>query len=365
MRIPACPRELIFLWLSVLLPVGSGLRASAFQAPPPSSPTPPGPSINLEMPHDPDALMLTGARLNSLTGEGMQPWQMKLSYTVKDAQGAISESGTLDELWASPHMIRTTYTVGTESRIVYVTEDSTLQSGTLARVSPLAQEAVRELVQPLPSPAYIERQSYEFHPQQVGSTKLTCVAEKAHTAGQVASLAPNMYCFSSDKPILRVDVSAATKQQAVRNTLVVFQGRIVPRELQITELDKISITVHLETLAAITKVDDADFTPPAEAKPTPRRIAISAGVAQGLLIKSVPLHYPPDAKAAGVSGTVVIQIKIGIDGHVHDPEIVSGPPELRQAALDAVKESVYRPYVLNGETVEVDTTANFEFHRTR
>ena len=167
------------------------------------------------------------------------------------------------------------------------------------------------------------------------------------------------------QPILRIDVSAFGKRQAVRNAMVLFQGKYIPKDLRITEQGNGSLTAHLESLEKLPSIEEADFTPPADAKLLSKKIAISSGVAQGLLLKNEPPHYPPDAKAAKVSGTVVIRIRIGRDGHVNDPEVVSGPPLLQQAALDAVKDWVYRPYSLNGEVVEVDTQVNLVFNLAR
>jgi len=81
----------------------------------------------------------------------------------------------------------------------------------------------------------------------------------------------------------------------------------------------------------------------------------------GMLAQKVPPHYPVEAKEARVSGTVVLQATIGLDGHVEDLSVISGPDLLQQVALDAVKQWVYRPYLLNGEPVKVQTTINVIF----
>jgi peptidyl-prolyl cis-trans isomerase A (cyclophilin A) len=101
------------------------------------------------------------------------------------------------------------------------------------------------------------------------------------------------------------------------------------------------------------------------AAPMPRRISISAGVAVGLLISKVQPVYPIDAKKAGVSGTVVLSAVIGTDGIIKELQVVSGPDLLQQAALDAVKQWRYRPYLLNDEPVEVRTTVNIIFTLAR
>jgi peptidyl-prolyl cis-trans isomerase A (cyclophilin A) len=107
--------------------------------------------------------------------------------------------------------------------------------------------------------------------------------------------------------------------------------------------------------------------PPAEpgAAPSPKRVNISAGMAAGMIVSKVTPLYPVDAKKAGVSGTVVLGAIIGTDGTVKEHHVVSGPEPLRQAALDAVRQWRYRPYLLNDEPVEVRTTINIIFTLAR
>ena len=100
--------------------------------------------------------------------------------------------------------------------------------------------------------------------------------------------------------------------------------------------------------------------PKVQAAP-PKKVNISAGVAIGMLIQKTTPIYPPIAKAARVSGTVVLQAVISKEGTIKDLHVVSGPAMLQQAALDAVRQWRYRPYLLNNEPVEVDTTVNVIF----
>jgi len=94
---------------------------------------------------------------------------------------------------------------------------------------------------------------------------------------------------------------------------------------------------------------------------TPQRVRISQGVSQGLLIHKVVPQYPALAKQARIQGAVVLQALIGKDGTVTNLRVISGHPMLTNAALDAVKEWRYKPYYLNGEPVEVETTINVNF----
>lgn len=94
---------------------------------------------------------------------------------------------------------------------------------------------------------------------------------------------------------------------------------------------------------------------------TPQRVRVSQGVSQGLLIHKVQPQYPPLARQARIQGTVVLQALIGKDGSIQNLHVVSGHPMLTNAALEAVKEWRYKPYYLNGEPVEVETTINVNF----
>jgi protein TonB len=92
-----------------------------------------------------------------------------------------------------------------------------------------------------------------------------------------------------------------------------------------------------------------------------KKLSISSGVMQGmLLLKTTPV-YPPIAKAARVSGTVVLQATISKTGSIENLHIISGPAMLQQAAMQAVRSWRYRPYLLNNEPVEVETTVNVIF----
>jgi periplasmic protein TonB len=82
---------------------------------------------------------------------------------------------------------------------------------------------------------------------------------------------------------------------------------------------------------------------------------------EGNLIHRVQPDYPTLAKIAHVQGTVVLHAVIGKDGKIKDLHVVSGSPLLVRAAKDAVNQWRYRPYILNGEPIEVDTQVTVSF----
>jgi protein TonB len=79
------------------------------------------------------------------------------------------------------------------------------------------------------------------------------------------------------------------------------------------------------------------------------------------LIDKVQPVYPRDAKAAHVQGLVRLQVHIGKDGHVQSLSVVSGDPMLSPTAVDAVRQWLYRPTLMNGNPVEIDTMVDVNF----
>jgi periplasmic protein TonB len=94
---------------------------------------------------------------------------------------------------------------------------------------------------------------------------------------------------------------------------------------------------------------------------TPQRVRVSTGVATGLLIKKVTPNYPQLAKQARIQGTVILQAEISKDGTIQNLQLISGHPMLAPAAIEAVKQWRYKPYLLNGEPVAVETQVQVNF----
>jgi len=118
----------------------------------------------------------------------------------------------------------------------------------------------------------------------------------------------------------------------------------------------------------ISSVPTAAPPPPPPPKPveapkpvTPQRIRVGGNVQQALLIRQPKPVYPPLAKQARISGVVRLNAIIGKDGTIQNLTVASGHPLLVPAALEAVKQWVYKPTLLNGEPVEVVTQIDVNF----
>jgi TonB family protein len=95
--------------------------------------------------------------------------------------------------------------------------------------------------------------------------------------------------------------------------------------------------------------------------PAPTRVRISQAVMANRLLSRVEPVYPPEAQTEHIAGVVVVRLVIDKNGGVLNADYVSGPPVLVAAAIEAIKQWKYQPYLLNGVLVEVETTVEISF----
>ena len=97
------------------------------------------------------------------------------------------------------------------------------------------------------------------------------------------------------------------------------------------------------------------------AGPAAGPLHVSTGVMAGQLLQPIRPEYPVIAKLSHTEGTVVVQAVISKSGKIESARVVSGPAVLQGAALEAVREARYRPFLLNGLPTEVETTVSITF----
>jgi TonB family protein len=109
-----------------------------------------------------------------------------------------------------------------------------------------------------------------------------------------------------------------------------------------------------------------DNVPPPPPAPSglvssPDRIKVGGNVQSAMIVSKVPPVYPNLAKSAHVEGVVKLAVVIAKDGTIQEIHSLGGPALLIGAAMDAVKQWVYRPTLVNGEPVAVETTIDVNF----
>lgn len=90
-------------------------------------------------------------------------------------------------------------------------------------------------------------------------------------------------------------------------------------------------------------------------------IRVAGGVAAGQIVSKVSPVYPQEAREQGIAGAVVLHAIIDKDGTVKKLSVISGPEQLQASALEAVRQWVYKPYLLNGEPTAVETTITVNY----
>jgi TonB family protein len=126
-------------------------------------------------------------------------------------------------------------------------------------------------------------------------------------------------------------------------------------------------TITLCALAATTVCASAlawrvEINPATSMEDPPKRMHVKANVMQGNLISQVQPVYPPDAKTAGIQGAVILDAVIGKDGVPEQLRVKDGPKALQQSSLDAVRQWRYKPFLLNGDPIEVETTVTITYN---
>ena len=103
------------------------------------------------------------------------------------------------------------------------------------------------------------------------------------------------------------------------------------------------------------------FASSASAQVTPQRVRVGDTVMADQVVTKVPPVYPPLARQARIQGLVFMKVLISKTGDVENIQLITGHPMLAPSAIEAVKQWKYKPYLLNGEPVEVETNVTVNF----
>jgi TonB family protein len=222
---------------------------------------------------------------------------------------------------------------------------------------------LREVQQPMPAESEIDASQPQIEKINFGKAQLECIMLAKPIEGLAKApmgLFPT-YCFDEGKSILRADYNFGT-QLVIRNGIGTFQHRNLATEIVISE-NKVQAVKGEVSVLRTQQVTDADLaTDGLQVIDANAPVKVAGGLVAGLILSRVDPVYPVSAKNNNVQGVVVMRAVIGTDGHIHDLQVIYSPdPDLAVAALTAVRQWTYRPYMLNGVPVEIDTTINVKF----
>jgi TonB family protein len=311
---------------------------------------------------------LEAARSNGLADPNLQPWHIKVTFKLLDAKGNTEDQGSFEEYWASASKFKRTFTSAGFAQTEFGTADGIRRMGSRNSapgfLPAIASEFVHPIALDVESIANISIDSHEFN---AGTTKLSCLSAIRNSSINPPTTGFNeTYCVSENAPILRIHLRG-NSFRILRNNIVRFQGKYLPQDVEAFQMGApqqpgtLLFTAHLESADALKTVDEAIFTPPADAFKPPPQITLTEEQVRGQLLDHPKPVYPAIAVAARVSGTVVLSVIIDTDGHVERAGALSGPPMLLQAAIDGVKRWTFRPFTDQGETAIVTTVLTLHF----
>lgn len=313
---------------------------------------------------DPIALMSLAREKNGLTSVDVHPWHIRGSYTTFDDKGKIDDTGVYEEWWFSPSKYKRSYTGTKFNQTDYATGAELYRVGEQHWPIAYAAHLRSDLIEPLPADDTLKEFTPQLRATSFGKAKLSCV-KLTYPLRSNLTVSDDFFpssCFEQALPMLRF--SSLSTRQTTYNQIGIFKGHYLAHEVRSSSNGKPQYELKLEVIEACEDQPDSILKPPVDALPidistVPLRLE-KAPSWLVLLKQAVPV-YPQVAKDRRIQGSVVLRVTIGTDGHVSSIGVVSGPPELRQAATDAVQQWYYRPFFLMGKPVEIETdlTVNF------
>lgn len=325
-------------------------------------------------PTDPQALIAAAAKYYDFSSADLKPWHLKATYQLYDMKGKATAEGTWEYWWASPKVHRSTWTRAGAERTDWQAADGILyrkESG--EPLKHFERTIDGSLISPLPAREFTAGTSrLDLKMIPAGSGQLACAVTTWVVDGKPQDPGPggsNYKCFDSSTLALRMIHSQSITTEF--NRIVKTQGRYLAQNIEISIGNVKAFSFSVEKIDGISSTDVAltpapDAVPVHEAITQPPPGASPDQVTTGSLAKKSPPVYPAIAKAARIQGTVVLAATIGKDGKVYDLEVLASPDKLlTESALDSVKRWEYKPYLLNGVPVEVETTINVFYALSR
>jgi TonB family protein len=352
---------MLHLGVSLLLALA---QATADPAPPasvpPSQAAPSASSAEVITPKDAKERMELAEKVNGLHGLDI-PWHLKASYEVFGIDGKSTGTGTYEEWRVSAKQYRVAFHSPSLSAEEYGSDHGVFRTGDQGWPGrPLS--GIRAMIAgpvPPPNPETM-LQNYE---RNVSTQALLCTALIDHGAKTTVQDAAS-YCFAAKNAILLYSGSTGRIQTLFEHVAVVH-GHYFANDLQLFIAGRPWLKVHVDTLEGLDPAALSALTVPIGASPVTPRVDVMEEVPQGRPIKKTVPVYPAEAKQQGVQGAVVLSGVIGTDGHFKKLEVLAGPSMLQQVAMDAVRQWVYTPYLLEGKPVEVEIDINVVFNLQR
>lgn len=331
------------------------------------------------LPQDPGGVFAAVAPMYDYSA--FKPWHIKATYQLYDDAGKPTEHGTYEYWWASKQVYRSSWTRGSVSYTEWHTSDGKVaRQGRSEDLNYFEYKLGTTMVSPLMTAGNFDPAKFRLDEHDI--TEPHSVVSCYNTVPSVSKgdpAAPRTYyglfptyCINTKLHLL-LGINDFGTQTVKFYNFKQIEGKSLARGIAFREGSNDHFTAQVDSIEELSASDPA-FTPPEDAKPA--RIDVvqfGADIAEGLLVKKVAPVYPQDAKNAHMQGTVVFKAIIGIDGRVRDLQLLSVPAvsedrpalwaraQLVSSAFWASSQRQYKPFLRDGEPVEVETTVSVTY----
>src|ERR1700733_1275526 len=319
------------------------------------------------VPQDPQAIFAAAEPFYDFNSAELKPWHLKATYQLYNQSGKPAENGTFEYWRSSPKVRRSSWTRPSADRTDWHSSDGTHSyRATGEKLSYFERLLPSLLFAPLPSAHDLDsgKTRIELHERLSNGTRFPCVTIIALNGKGLSHLSQSedpIYCFDPQMPDLR---ASYTFGEVITdfNNIAKFQGRFLAREIEVSIGGRKVFSAAVENVTGLIASDPALAPDPDAKQLRVENLCDTAGTMISHLIKKQAPVYPLDAIQRRQQGTVLIQVTIGTDGRVRDPEVAFTPsPTLAAAAVDAVSHWEYEPTTVNGVPVETDTMIRIIF----
>jgi TonB family protein len=314
------------------------------------------------LPKDPAVLLALAEQHNGLSGPGLKPWHIQATYQLYDAKGKPTEQGAFEEWWEGPNKYKISFYRPSYHIEIVANAKGTYVSGNAEL--PYPEYLVQRLfTSPVSTKLPAKGMHFNFNKEKFGKMTLDCVEEipkGLHPTGiHRINLAFPTYCVNTITPMLRIYGSYGQSLAQLVN-VGSLEGRYLPMNAVIYNNGIKLLNIHLVKGESAAQWSRALFTPPKGASletTLPDTLFESAKVLAGHKIAGQDPVYPESAKENHEQGTVSLAAIITKNGRIRSLIVTSAPAmSLADSALVAVKTWKYKPYLLNGRPVNVQTT---------
>ena len=294
---------------------------------------------------------------------GAKPFHLTATFTSTDEKGKV-RTGQYSELWIAKDRWRREISIGDYREASATVSGSYYHFASSPQMDPAAADVLENVTPALPDATDTEsiNKEWSLKTEKLGGVELIRVARILHFKDR-GDQPVSAYFFTPQVGYIRGEQSLI--QSAYYNSIRSGLGRIVPFNVTLKFEGKHSTDVKITGFSDPgNPADDAFVIPDAtksDASTDPHK-TLNTEMIQGLIVKKVQPIYPEGARQAHESGDVILHVTIGRDGHIRDIQIAKATRlDFAASAITAIRDYIYKPFMLNGAPVSVDGTITVHY----